>query len=94
MKLVTVRMDEELICKIDELSQVQGIPRSALIKKILNEALDRRQESFVKEAVLALRQGRKLAKQIDWSRIEKELQQSDPYFPTVDEAIAYSRKRL
>lgn len=93
MQVVTVRMNEELVRRLEELAKLRRITRSALIKEILEEALDRRFSSLVREAVLALRQGRKPGKEIDWSRIEKELQQTEPYFPTVEEAIAFSRKR-
>lgn len=93
MQVVTVRMNEELVRRLEELAKLRGITRSALIKEILGEALDGRSASLVREAVLALRRGRKPSKEIDWSRIEKELQETLPCFPTVEEAIAYSRKR-
>ena len=93
MPIVTVRMDEELIRKVEELAKLQGVTRSTLIKQILREALVRRAANRVREATLTLRQGRKPGKKIDWAKIEKELQDSEPQFPTVEEAIAYSRKR-
>lgn len=92
--VITVRIDEELVRKIEELAKLRGTTRSALIREILNEALDRRSVAPVREAVLALRHGRKPDKAVDWSKIEQELQQTEPYFPTVEEAITYSRKRL
>lgn len=93
MQVVTVRMNEELVRRLEGLAKLRGITRSALIKEILGEALDRRSSGPVREAVLALRQGRKPGKEIDWSRIEKELRQTEPCFPTVEKAIAYSRER-
>ncbi len=92
MQVVTVRMDEELVRRLEEIAKLQGVTRSALIKEILGEALDR-SASPLREAVLALHQGKKPGKKIDWSKIKKELQQTKPYLPTVEEAIAYSRKR-
>ena len=92
MPVVTVRMDEELVRRVEELAKLQGITRSALIKQSLREAVDRRFASHVREATfLALRQGRKPGKEIDWAKIEKELQETEPQFPTVEEALAYSR---
>jgi|AntAceMinimDraft_16_1070373.scaffolds.fasta_scaffold261317_2 Arc/MetJ-type ribon-helix-helix transcriptional regulator len=93
MPVVTVRMDEELVRRVEELAKSQGITRSALIKQSLREAVERRFASHVREATLALRQGRKPGKEIDWAKIEKELQETEPQFPTVEEALAYSRKR-
>jgi len=93
MGLVTVRMDEELMQKLDDLARLRGISRSALIKEILSQAVDRRSANPVREAALALRQGKKPTQEIDWSRIEQELQKTKPHFATVEEAIAHSRKR-
>jgi len=93
MPVVTVRMDEELVRRVEELAKLQGITRSALIKQSLREAVERRSASHVREAVLALRQGRKPGKEIDWAKIERELQETEPRFPTVEEAIAHSRRR-
>ncbi len=93
MPVVTVRMEEELISRIEELAELKGMTRSALIKEILREALDRRSSSLVREALLALLQGRKPGKEIDWAKIEQELERSKPHFPTVEEALAHSRRR-
>jgi metal-responsive CopG/Arc/MetJ family transcriptional regulator len=93
MRVVTVRMEEELICRLEELAELRGMKRSALIKEILREALDKRSSSQVREALLALCQGRRPCQEIDWTEIERELQQSEPCFPTVEEALAHSRKR-
>lgn len=93
MPVVTVRIEKSLVHKLEELAQLRRITRSALIKEILEEAVERRSTKPVRNALLALRQERKSSKEIDWSRIERELRQSKPYFSTVAEALAYSRKR-
>ena len=93
MPVVTVRLDEELARGVEELAKLQGVTRSALIKQSLREAIDRRSASRVREAALALRLGRKPSNDIDWARIEKEIQETEPEFATVEEAVAYSRRR-
>ena len=93
MPVVTVRMDEELARRVEELAKLQGVTRSALIRQSLREVVERRSASHVREAVLALRQGRKPGKEIDWSKIEKEIQETEPEFATVEKAVAYSRRR-
>lgn len=93
MQVVTVRMDEEMVRRLEELAKLRGITRSALIKEILGEALTDRWASPVKQAFLAMREGRKPGREIDWTKIERELQQTEPHFPSVEEALAYSRKR-
>ena len=91
MPVVTVRMDEELVRRVEELAKLQGITRSALIKQSLREAVECRFASHVREATFALRQGRKSGKEIDWTEIEKELQETELQFPTVEKALVYSR---
>jgi predicted transcriptional regulator len=86
-------MDEELVRKLEELAKLRGVTRSALIKQSLQEALESRYTNHVREAALALRQGRNPSKEIDWAKIEKELQETQPQFPTVEEAMAHSRRR-
>jgi predicted transcriptional regulator len=86
-------MDEELVRRVEELAKLQGVTRSALIKQSLREVLELRYANHVREAALAMRQGRKPGKEIDWAKIVKELQESQPQFPTVEEAIAHSRRR-
>lgn len=93
MQVVTVRMDEGMVRKLEELAKLRRITRSALIKEVLGEALDSYFADPVRQAILALRQGKRPRKEIDWSRIEEELQRTEPRFPTVEEAIAYSRRR-
>ena len=93
MPVVTVRMDEELARRLEEQAKLQGISRSALIKQILKKTLDRASTSSVQKAILALRRGKRPGRKTDWIRIEKELQDTEPKFPTAEEAIAYSRRR-
>lgn len=92
MQVITVRMNEKLIRGIEGIAKLRGITRSALIKEILEEALEC-SSNPIRDAVLALREGKKPSREVDWSRIEEELKRTEPYFPTVEEAIASSRQR-
>lgn len=96
MPVLTVRTDEELLRKLERLAKRRGVTRSALVKQLLQEALEEHTESSLErlqEAVRALREGRKLPKAADWARIEEELEETEPAFPTVEAAIAASRGR-
>lgn len=77
-----------MVRKLRELARLRGITRSALIKEVLGEALDSHSADPVRQAILALRQRKRPRKEIDWSRIEEELQRTEPYFPTIEEAEA------
>lgn len=81
--LITVRMDEEMVRQLEELARVKGVTRSALIKGILKAAVDHQKVNWVKEALSALRRGGRPGKEIDWARIEQELEKTEPHFPTL-----------
>lgn len=93
MRLISVRMDEDLVRQIEEFSQAKGVTRSAFIKGILEAALERQGVNRVREALSVLRQGSRPAQAIDWARIEEELEKTEPHFPTLEEAMAFARKK-
>ena len=93
MPVITVRMEEDLVLKLEELAQLRGITRGSLIKELLQEALKSQASGRLREAVRALREGRQPHATVDWPRIERELLQTAPRFSTVEEALASSRGR-
>jgi predicted DNA-binding protein len=93
MPVVTVRLDEQLARRLEELAKLRSITRSTLMKEILEEALKRQDDDPVREALRALRQKKKPGFSGDWSQIEKELRRSKPRFNSVEEALAASRRR-
>lgn len=94
MPVVTVRMDEQLVRRLEELAKLRRITRSALMKEILEEALKRQCSNPVREALRALHQKKKPSSSSDWAQLEKELRQSRPHFTNVEEALAASRRRV
>lgn len=93
MPVVTVRMDEQLVRRLEELAKLRRTTRSALMKEILAEALEHQCANPVREALRALRQKRKPSFSGDWAQLEKELRQSKPHFASVEEALTASRRR-
>ncbi len=93
MPVVTVRMDQELVRRLEELAKLRRTTRSALMKEILAEALEHQRGNPVREALHALRQGKKPSFSRDWAQLERELRQSTPHFARVEEALAASRRR-
>lgn len=92
MPIVTVRMDEHLMRRLEELAKLRRVTRSTLMKEILEEALKRQCDDPVREALRALRQKKKPGFSGDWAQLEKELCQSKPRFTSVEEALAASRR--
>lgn len=94
MPVVTVRMDEHLVQKLEELAKLRCITRSALMKEILEEALERQHSNPIREALRALRQKKKPGFSSDqWAQLEEELRRSKPRFASVEKALAASRRR-
>ena len=93
MSVLTLRIDKEFIKKLDGISKVRGTNRSALVKEILEKALEQ-EGLFVEQATLAMKKGGRPDVEIDWKAIDKELEMSSPFFKSVEEAMGYSRKRI
>lgn len=93
MPVVTIRMDKQLVQRLEELAKLRRITRSALMKEILEEALEHQRGNPVREALRALRQKKKPSLPSDWVQLEEELRQSKPRFVSVEEALAASRRR-
>jgi len=93
MSVLTLRTDKEFLKKLDILSRVRGKTRSALVKEILEKALEQ-EGMFVEQATLAMKKGKKPDVSINWEAIDKELEKSSPFFESVEEAMGYSRKRI
>jgi predicted transcriptional regulator len=96
MPVLTVRTDEELLRRLEALAKRRGLTRSALVKQLLQEALEREalpQVDPLRGAVRALREGRKPPKAGEWTCVEEDLARTEAQFPTVEAAIAASRGR-
>ena len=93
MSVLTLRIDKEFIKKLDSISKVRGTNRSALVKEMLEKALEQ-EGLLVDQATLAMKKGGKPDVEIDWEAIDKELERSSPFFKSVEEAMGYSRKRI
>lgn len=93
MSVLTFRVDKEFVKKLDSLSRARGKTRSALVKEILEKALEQ-EGMFVEQATLAMKKGKKPDVEINWEVIDKELERSSPFFESVEEAMGYNRKRI
>jgi len=90
MPVISMRIDEKLLKKLDELSKKTGKKRSQIIKDILRKELKEE-----KELIYYLEQMKKGKKtgNLDLETVEKWLSDTKPEFETWEEAIKYSRQR-
>ncbi len=93
MRIFSIRLEEELARKIEQMAKLKGISKSAFVREILKKAMKEGSSNPVKEACQAMKQGRKPDVKVDWNKICKILSETEPEFKTVEEALGYSRRR-
>jgi len=93
MPILTVRIDSEMMEKIEELARIKGKSKSSLLREIIEGVIREQMDSEVREACMAMRMGKKPVGKVDWSAIELELSRTEPAFSTPEEAISYTRRR-
>ncbi len=90
MPVITIRIDDELLNKIENLAKKTGKKRSQIIKEILKKQLSNYET--VEEYVNLMKKGKKTGN-LNLDEVEKWLENTEPYFETWEEAINYSRQR-
>ena len=96
-KIVSVKLDEKLFNRLNQLTKIYGLTKSAIIKKGIT--LLSSQESstldgdFIKNINKALRQKKAIPSKVIWDDILEELSTTAPKWKTVEEAINYTRRR-
>ena len=90
MPVISMRIDEKLLKKLDELSKKTGKKRSQIIKDILKKEL--KEEKELTYYLEQMKKGKKTGN-LDLETVEKRLSNTKPEFETWEEAIKYSRQR-
>ena len=93
MPILTVRVDSEMMDKIEQLARIKGKSKSSLLREIIEEAIREHMYNEVREACIAMRMGKKPVGKVDWSAIEFELSMTEPAFSTPEQAVSYTRRR-
>jgi len=94
MPVFSIRIEEEIIKKIDNIAKLRGISRSAFIREALKRTIQEYSKDVIEEACFTMRQGKRPYSKVNWEEIEKRLSETEPYFESVEEALAYSRRRV
>ncbi|WP_457640918.1 DUF6290 family protein [Persephonella sp.] len=91
MPVITLRINEDLLNKIEKLAKKTGRKKSQVIKDILQKEL--KQEKDIKEYIKLMKKGRKTGN-LSLEDIENWFENIEPEFESWEKAIEYSRKRI
>ncbi len=96
-KVLSLKIDENLLDRLDKTSKAKGVSRSFLIKKGLEMVTARKSDDtesmLLRKITLALKNNKAVPVKTDWKTLQKKILQSPPQFPSADEAVAKSRRR-
>ena len=96
-RILTVKLDENLYKQLELLASKKGVSKSLLVRKELESLVantgDEIDFTLLNSMTNALQKNKSLSFRTDWEKIERELRESAPRWPSADEAMEYSRKR-
>jgi len=96
-KILTVKLDSEIYNQLELIAARKGVSKSFLVRKKLESLLSESNEeldlTLLNSMTAALRKNKSFPFKANWKKIEKELSESIPPWPSADEAIKHSRKR-
>ena len=96
-KILTVKLDEDLYNQLELLASKKGVSKSLLVRKELESLVSNAGEeidfTLLELMTKALQKNRSFSFKTNWKKIESELTESIPRWPSADEAMEYSRKR-
>ncbi len=96
-KMLTVKLDAELFNQLDLLAEKKGVSKSFLVRKklesLFSEASEELDLTLLESMTKALQKNKSFSFRVNWEKIESELSESIPWWPSTDEAMKHSRKR-
>lgn len=96
-KMLSVKLDSTLYNRLESIATRKGVSKSFLVRKQLESLLSETSQEIdlrlLKSMTVALRKNKSFPFRVNWKRIEKELAESMPPWPSADEAMKRSRKR-
>lgn len=96
-KILSVKLDPILYNQLESIAAKKGVSKSFLVRKKLESLLsDTDKEinlTLLESMTAALRKNTSFSFKVNWKRIEKELSESIPPWPSADEAMKHSRRR-
>ena len=96
-KTLSVKLDSNLYNQLELIANKKGVSKSFLVRKNLESLLLEPDEldnlTLFNSMTVALQKNNSFPFNINWRKIELELAESTPRWPSADEAIRHSRKR-
>ncbi len=96
-KILTVKLDSDLYNQLESMAAKKGVPKSFIVRKQLEDLFFEAGEGIdfmlLKSMTAALQENKSLPFKANWKKLEKELSESRPQWPSANEAMKHSRKR-
>jgi metal-responsive CopG/Arc/MetJ family transcriptional regulator len=96
-KTLSVKLDSSLYNQLESIANKKGVSKSFLVKKKLEDLLLEPEElgniTLFKSMTVALQKNKSVPLSVNWNKIELELAESTPRWPSANEAMRLSRKR-
>lgn len=96
-KTLSVKLDSNLYDRLELIANKKGVSKSFLVRKKLESLFAESDEldnlTLFKSMTLALQENKSFPFNTDWRKVELELAESAPRWPSADEAMRHSRKR-
>ena len=96
-KTLSVKLDSNFYNQLELIANKKGVSKSFLVRKKLESLLLESDEldnlTLFNSMTLALQNNKSFPFNADWRKVELELAESKPEWPSADEAMRHSRKR-
>lgn len=96
-KTLSVKLDSNLYDRLELIANKKGVSKSFLVRKKLESLFLKSDDldnlTLFNSMTLALQKNKSFPFNTDWRKVELELAESAPRWPSADEAMRHSRKR-
>ncbi len=96
-KTLSVKLDSSLYNRLESIAKKKGVSKSFLVRKKLEDLLLEPDEldniTLFNSTTVALQKNKSVPLSVNWNKIELELAESTPQWPSANEAMRHSRKR-
>ena len=96
-KTLSVKLDSSLYNQLESVANKKGVSKSFLVRKKLEDFLLEPDEldniALFNSMTVALQKNKSVPFSVNWNKIELELAESSPQWPSANEAMRHLRKR-
>jgi hypothetical protein len=97
-KTLSVKLDSNFYNQLESIANKKGVSKSFFARKKLKSLLLESDEfdnlTLINSIILALQKNKFLPFNADWRRVELELAESKPEWPSADEAMRHSQNGM